>query len=230
MEIGTYSIPEPYRLPSLVNDIRTIYNKFESKEVDLDTLAPILGHKSAKSGAFTSKLASMRAYNLIDGRGKVRVTETGRKIALPSPNKPDEQNEGLIEAVNNIPLWRELYQKLTKVGKPLSPTDFWVEIRQICSVAPEEAQNKAELVRKAYLEDIKDISVPKQGEKQTMSGTQNGGQGAGSVTPQATINTEVISFEGGALRVTLPKENIKDSWKRVKKMVDAYFGTDKDKD
>lgn len=42
------------------------------------------------------------------------------------------------------------------------------------------------------------------------------------------INIEVISFEGGALRMSLPAENIKVAWKKAKKMVDAYFGTEKE--
>lgn len=229
MKIGTYAIPDVYRLPALIQDLKTMYNKFESRDVDFDTLASIMGHKSAKSGAFTQKITNMKAYHLIDGRGKVQVTETGRKIALP--NNIDELNEGLIEALTSIPLWREIYDKFTKIDKQLPTSDFWVEIRQICGITPDEAQNKAEIVKKTYLEDIKDIKVPKQGEKPDMNETKTEVktevQSAGVTIPiSSTVITEVISLEGGTLKLILPKDNIQETWKRAKKMVDAYFGVD----
>ena len=78
MKIGNYSIPDK-RIPALLDDLKTMYNKFEQRDIDPVTLAPMLGHKGSKSGGFLQKIADMRAYNLIEGRGKVRVTETGRR-------------------------------------------------------------------------------------------------------------------------------------------------------
>lgn len=183
-------------LSSLLEPTKAMFNKFETTEVDLMTLAPFLGHKSARSGAFLRKLTDMRAYNLIDGRGKVKVTEIGRKIALPSRDKLDEANEGMIEAITSIPLWRELYQKFTKNGKELPTDEFWLELRQICGVTPEDAKNKADSVKKAYLEDIRLIKVIKQEEKTDSERTQTSGQVAGGTIPQDVLGRFTIKDVG----------------------------------
>ncbi|MDV3244427.1 MAG: hypothetical protein LYZ66_04535 [Nitrososphaerales archaeon] len=229
MKIGNYEVPDMRLHPTLTDSIKTMYNKFAQAEVDFVTLAPVLGHKTANSGSFTTKLAMMRAYRLVDGRGKARVTDTGRKIALPTQGT-EEENEGYIEAVTNVPLWKELYEKYTRSSSDLPDADFWLILRQITGVTPEEAKTKAETVRKAYLEDIRRIRVPKQGETKPSSEPQSGGQGLVGTKPSPTINEEVISFEGGALRLTLPKENITQTWKKARRMIDAYLGTTKDKD
>ena len=112
MNIGDmFSIPDT-RLPSLITDLKTMYNKFVQNEVDYATLASVWGHKNARSGTFLAKKSTMIAYGLIEGRGKVHVTETGRKIAQIPQNKK-ELNEGLIEAISRVPLWKELFEKFT---------------------------------------------------------------------------------------------------------------------
>jgi len=223
LNIGTCYIPDIRLNPSLIQSVEIIYNKFESRDVDYETLAPLLGHASSMSGAFTSKMAVMRAYNLIEGRGKVRVTETGRKIALP--NTSSERNEGLIEAVTSIPLWKELWERYTKFGKDLPTSDFWLELRQICGISPEEAQRRAEYVQKAYLDDIQGIEVPKTSGVEPATGIQQG-QPVGPMpqpTPQvAPITAEVISFRDGGIEIRLPKERLKETWEKVKRMVDIF--------
>ncbi|HEV2226753.1 MAG TPA: hypothetical protein VGR56_08125 [Nitrososphaerales archaeon] len=225
MKVGTYEIPDMRLNPTLTDAVKTMYNKFGEGEVDYITLAPVLGHKTSNSGSFIMKIANLRAYRLIDGRGKVKVSDIGRKMAFPKQGT-DEENQGYIEAVSNIPLWKELYEKYTKVNASLPADDFWIILRQITGVTPEEAKTSAETVKKAYLDDARLIRAPKQAEKME---TNTSGQGAGGDrTSPPPISTEVISFEGGALRMSLPAENIKVAWKKAKKMVDAYFGTEKE--
>lgn len=215
MKIGKSSIPDVRLFPTLVNSVKLMYNKFESREIDYDTLATLFDHKSAKSGAFLMKISYMKAYNLIDGRGKVRVTEIGRKIVLP--NNPDEENNGIIQAISSIPLWKTLFDKYTKNEKELPTNNFWVDVREICGVSPEEAQNKAEWVRKAFLEDTINISMKKQIDSgDNMDNKQDH-------IPPAT--KELISFDEGTLQLILPKESFtKESWEKFKKMVDIYLG------
>jgi hypothetical protein len=224
MKVGTYSIPDLYQLyPVVIDNIKTIYNKFETREIDLETLAPVLGHKSV-NGAFNNKIAAMRAYHLLEGRGKVRVTETGRMITLPQT--PDEANTALIQAVTSIPLWKIFYEKYTKVGKEIQADDFWIDLRQISGLTPEEAQTKAAAVKKAYLEDIHEIKVPKEGGTNTMNPKNQSGQGAGGeiVPPTTSPTVESISFADGAIIMTLPKENTASAWEKAKQMIDIYLG------
>jgi len=220
MEVGSYSIPEMRLFPSPIEAVKTMYNKFETKEVDYTTLASVLGHKSSRSGSFTAKTTVLRAYNLIDGRGKVHVTETGRKIADPASSE-SVRNDGMIEALTAIPLWKDIFAKYTKAGKELPASDFWLVLREICLVSSEEAQNKSELVRKAYLEDISKIRPPtKTGGDSNMN--DQGQQGGGQMPA-----IEMISFRDGGVELRLPKENLGATWEKAKQMIDIYLGIQK---
>jgi len=219
VDIGTYSIPDMRLHPTLVSDVKTMYSKFEQKDVDYTTLASVLGHKTARSGSFTAKMSTMRTYDLIEGRGKVHVTETGKKIAQIPPN-PKELDEGLIEALTNIPLWKEIYEKYTKVGEELPTSDFWLVLREICRISPEEAQNKAEMVRKAYLEDVADIKPLEGGGFEDMGTGQAIQQPVQSSVPSTGIET----FKIGDIEIKLPKEGLKEAWEKAKKIIDIYVG------
>lgn len=224
LDVGTFTIPDT-RLQSLIPDLKTMYNKLEQNDVDYTTLASVWGHKNARSGTFTAKKAMMITYGLIEGRGKVHITGTGRKIAQ-TPVNAKELNEGLIEAVTNIPLWKELYEKYTKVGKELPSSDFWLDLRQICRVSPEEAKNKAEIVRKAYLEDIKDIESPKGGDSD-MGDDQNVETGDAGAQPRSGMSRE-LSFitdgESEGIELRLVGEDLKEKWKKFRAVIDAYVG------
>jgi hypothetical protein len=151
MKIGNKTIPEN-RLPSLIEAVKTLYGKFSTKEIDDETASRLLGHTTSRSGAYIQKRADLRAFGLIEPRGPIKVTEVGRKVSYP--NNTREEQEGLIQAISNIELWKLIYEKYTKKGLT-PPSDFWTDIREWTGLPPEEAKNAAEIVRKAYLEDIK---------------------------------------------------------------------------
>ena len=153
MRIGDKTIPEN-RLPSLIEAVKTLYGKFGSEEKDNETVSGLLGHKTTRSGTYIQKRADLRSFGLIEPRGAIKVTETGRKVTYPDNQK--EEQEGLIQALFNIPLWKLIYEKYTKKGISL-PSDFWTDIREWTLLPPEEAKNKVKIVIKAYLEDIKYI-------------------------------------------------------------------------
>jgi len=153
MKVGTKVIPEN-RLPSLIEAVKTLYGKFSSNEIDDETASRILGHTTSRSGAYIQKKADLRSFGLIEPRGAVKVTEIGRKVSYP--DDVSEEQDGLINAISNIELWKLIYEKYTKKGLTL-PSDFWTDIRVWTEIPPEEAQKSAEILRKAYLEDIKYI-------------------------------------------------------------------------
>jgi hypothetical protein len=200
-----------------------MYNKFEQSEVDFTTLASVWGHKNPKSGTFLSKKAAMMTYGLIEGRGKVRVSETGRKIAQTPPQKK-ELNDGLIETISKIPLWKEVFDKYTKIGKELPTTDFWLTLRQICHVSPEEAQNKAEMVRKAYLEDITGIESPKGGDSNMDDRNDKSSEELEDQQPRAPQISKELSFlADGGLELKLLGANAKEKWKKYEAVINAYL-------
>lgn len=153
MEWGTKKVPKN-RLPSLIGDVKTIYSRFGDKEIDHETISSLLGYSSKKSGTYMQKIADMRSFNLIEPRGNVKVTEIGRKVSYS--NNLREEQEGLIQAIKSIELWKLIFEKYTKKGLRLS-SNFWTDIQKWTKLPPEKAKIAAENIKKAYLEDIKYI-------------------------------------------------------------------------
>jgi hypothetical protein len=151
MEIGDKTVPET-RLSTLIPSVKALYGKFSSQEIDHETAASLLGHATPRSGAYRQKIADLRSFDLIDSRGSVRVSEIGRKLSYP--NNPEEETQGLIEAISNVELWKLLYEKYTAKRIEL-PSDLWIDLRTWTGLPPETAKNKADFVRKAYYGDIK---------------------------------------------------------------------------
>lgn len=183
MKIGNKSVPTT-RLPELIDAVKTIYGKFGSKEIDDDTVSRLLGHSTSRSGAYKQKIADMRSFGLIDPRGNVRVTERGRKVSYPNNQK--EEQEGLIEAISGIELWKLIYDKYTKKGLTF-PSDFWTDIRVWTGLPPEEAKNQAKSVKKLYLEDIKYIKPEFESEKEGAE------LGAEKVDTSTAISEDVLA-------------------------------------
>ena len=150
MRIGRYGVP-PIRLyPTLIDAIRRLYSRFQDNEVsDLNEVATALGHTSAKSGALLLKLTALRAYGLIDGRGKIHVSELGASLAYPKDRSEEEKT--LERAVTNIPLWKELYLRF---GATLPKQGFAEELAKITGATLEEAKAKEEWIRRAYQDDL----------------------------------------------------------------------------
>ena len=156
MRIGRYTVPNLRLYPMLVEAVKLLYNEFSLNDIDnLDTAAKVLGHVSAKSGAFLQKVATLRAYGLLEGRGKVRVTGLGRALAYPTSR--EEEAKAIEEAIKNIPLWRELYSRF---GIELPKENFWATLAEVAGLDDDEAHDKEEWVRRAYLTDTRNLRRP----------------------------------------------------------------------
>jgi len=191
MDVGkNYSYPDIRIYPTLTDIVKKIHGKFENQRIkDKEMLAKFLGHTGV-TGAFNARMAALRAYGLIEGRGYVKITETGRKIALPDSSKPNEADEGLLEAVLKVPLWRVFYDRWTSKGEELPESSFWVDLKEIAGIVPDEARKIANQVRKAYLDDIRYVKAIKKPKKR-VSGMDTEGKfdtsTATSIDAQADI-------------------------------------------
>ena len=108
IKIGNYSIPDLRLIPNLRDDVKKIYDAHKLTEPDNDTaVANLVGHKSAKSGAWFSKLADMRLYGLMEPRG-LKLTKLAENLLYGTEN---EQENAMTEAVMNIALWKVLYSE-----------------------------------------------------------------------------------------------------------------------
>jgi hypothetical protein len=188
----------PIRLyPTLIDAIRRLHSKFQDAEVsDLDEVATTLNHISAKSGAFLLKLTALRAYGLIDGRGKIHITELGSTLAYPKARSDEEV--ALEKAATSIPLWKELYFRF---GVNLPKQGFAEELAKITGASIDEAQAKEDWIRRAYQDDLLPL-VSKSSVKEEVQVKQQ-------TKPEEKL-TEYIELTAGEIHLKMPltKEGI----------------------
>lgn len=212
VRIGNYQIPTYRLFPKVAEAIEKIYGEYVLDEAtDADTVAKLCEHKSANSGAWLYKLADMRAYGLIEKRA-IKVTPLAEKFT--SGIKEDKQ-KAINEAIMNIPLWREFYEKF---GEQLQESNFWVQLQKFTSVPNIEAQKHADSVRKAYLGDIR-YYKPEIDDIDGDDGVDND-----AIDMKTAIPIGLEEFRFGSIRIWLPTEGTQEAWDKTKKMLDIYLG------
>jgi hypothetical protein len=153
MKLGSFEIPEKRLVPDELADIKKIYDSVKSDEISSKDLSIMLGYKHPTATSFYMRLNSMVSYGLLEGRGTFRVSALGKDLAYPE-NEIHEKNMK-NKAILNVSLWKELYQKYQK----LLPTDsFWVNLKNITGIEPQEAQIVEKQIKKWYVEDISNVS------------------------------------------------------------------------
>jgi len=150
MKIGDWVIPQN-RLATSLHDIKKIYEQFKSDETSNDLIAHTL-NQAPRGGAFLQKMADLRAYGLIEGRGgKIRVTELGKQATY---GHSQERATALEKIIKNIPLWGILFDKY---GTSIKEENFWIDLVQITGAERLDAQKQANFIRNAYIMDVKNI-------------------------------------------------------------------------
>lgn len=152
MLLGTYEVPE-FRIDTLQDDIKKVYDSILSDEIGSNDLAKMLGYAANTSGNFYRKTSSMQYFGLLEGRGTFKVSELGKGLA--HPESEEDKKRLLNQAVFHVKLWNEIYKKWKKDP----PTDnFWVQIKNITGIESPQAQKISSQVRKWYLDDVANIS------------------------------------------------------------------------
>ena len=153
MKLGSFEVPERRLVPDTIADVKKIYDAIKSDEIQSKDLSQIFGYKYATATSFYMRLNSMVSYGLLEGRGTFRVSDLGKSLLYPE----NEKQEKILKtkAILNVTLWKELYQKFQK-SPPVD--NFWVQIKNITGIEPQQAQDVEKQVRKWYLEDVTHIS------------------------------------------------------------------------
>ncbi len=193
MKIGTYSYPL-FRLNTLLKDTKIIYEKFGRKEITREHIAQVLGN-TATSGGFSQKVADLRTYGLLSGSaGRYSVSDIGVKATF---GNEIEKKEALGKAVRLVDLWVAIYEKCGI--EPIQDT-FWLDLAEITGIERPESQNKADAVRKAYMEDAKYILTvkapsgkPESKNDEPAKGSEKGSEGARDRRPKVET-TESAGF------------------------------------
>jgi hypothetical protein len=225
-------IPE-FRLLALLEDLKNLYGQVGSKEVGHGVAAQTWKHASPKSGAFKSKLGSMRVYGLIEGKVNFRVTALGGIIAR-SQNE-EEYNQAIVRAIRNVPLWNILYEKYTNQNRNLTTNELKYDLESEYDLPPNDAEQKAQAVLKEYNEDLKAIrrfqytkeSMMIDSTRQEPSSTVLQPNINDKTTPppppdnQKKEDLERITFEN--MTLFIPRQNLEEAWDLFKDYMQVYL-------
>jgi len=148
MKLGNYAFPD-VSLSESVNDAKRIYDRFKDEEVDPKLISETIAYRG---GAFISRLAALRKYGLVSPRGRIRITDLGKKITYP-PSR-DEELSAVEEAAKNVELFKVLYDKF---GIELPKEKFWVNLVNITGAEAPDAQAKEDTIRQIYMDSIKPL-------------------------------------------------------------------------
>ena len=103
-KLGPYSYPD-IRFGDAVEIAGRILTKFKGT-VSVKGLAWELGMAEG-SGTLFAKVAAMRDFGLIEGRGELRISQLAQRVLHPST--PEEGQEARAEAFQRVDLLRQLY-------------------------------------------------------------------------------------------------------------------------
>lgn len=148
MKLGNYAYPD-ISLSESINDAKKIYDRFKDEEVDSQLISETIGYRG---GTFLQRLSALRKYGLVNPRGKIRVTDLGKKITYPA--NQDVELSAIEEAVKNVELFKILYDKF---GMELPKEKFWVNLVNITGAEAPDTQAKENTIRQIYTDSIKPL-------------------------------------------------------------------------
>ena len=137
---GKLTVDDAVRVAEIL--VEELDGKVSSKQV----FAEALGHSTAKSGSYITKVADARNYGILPKQG-LKATDLAYRIAHPKDDA--EYREAIFEMHQNISLLSELYDYLD--GKE-PPSSLWSVLTEITGANRNEAKEAADDIRVLYEE------------------------------------------------------------------------------
>jgi hypothetical protein len=212
----------PYiKLSRAIEIARRICESPYKGEISVSGLAQEL-KMSEKGGGFLYLVASLRDYGLVEGTGTLRATEIARKIVAGTP---EEMSKSRAESFLKVELFKSLKEK---IGTEVPETEqFSVILRDLTKADPLKVKNVAETIRNLYLDGVPYIKALEEARKEEIKMTKETATAQVDMPIAKPPTLEELKF-GENVRIWLPKENIKEEWKKAKKMVDIYLGIEEE--
>ncbi len=155
MKIGKYVVPNRgMRMRDSLQNALKLYDEYKTNTITKlngdDGIAKTFGYSGANNGSYTKSIAALKDYGFLEKAGASEFRVSNIAIDAQFGTK-EEKKDALITALNNIPLWKQLYDNF----KDKVPDDpIWLKIRNITGVMSDEAQKVESFVREAYTDDI----------------------------------------------------------------------------
>ena len=196
-KLGPYSYPD-IRFGDAVEIAGRILSKFKGT-VGVKGLAWELGMAEG-SGTLFAKVAALRDFGLVEGRGELRISPLAQRILHAA--SPEEGREARAEAFQRVELLRQLYHRFD--GEIPDDLSVLVGLEEITKAPRDEIVRRAPLIQKHLTDAVRVLGRLQLSDKPTEpSGkSQNIYSTPGVASPVITFPAEGASAaEGGGLVV-----------------------------
>ena len=189
-KLGPYTYPD-IRFGDAVEISGRILNKFKGT-VSVKGLAWELGMAEG-SGTLFAKVAAMRDFGLIEGRGELRVSPLAQRVLHPST--PEEGQEARAEAFQRVDLLRQLYGRFE--GEVPDDMSMLVGLEEITRASRDEIVRRAPLIQKHLTDAIRVLGRPVVADKKPeYSGVNQSLLGNGTVLGPSGVPAGSESIDG----------------------------------
>lgn len=140
-KLSTYSYPD-IRFGDAVEITRRILDKFRGT-VSVKGLAWELG-MAENSGTLFAKVAALRDFGLVEGRGELRVSALAQRILHPA--SPQEGRDARAQAFQRVDLLQTLYERFE--GEAPEDSSLLVALEEITRAPRDEIVRRFTLIQK----------------------------------------------------------------------------------
>jgi len=201
-KLGQYTYPD-IRFGDAVEISGRVLTKFKGT-VSVKGLAWELGMAEG-SGTLFAKVAAMRDFGLIEGRGDLRISSLAQRVLHPAT--PDEGRAARAEAFQRVDLLRQLYARFE--GEVPDDMSMLVGLEEITKASRDEIVRRSPLIQKHLTDAIRVLGRPvKQEGVPEYSSKEQNISGAHSDSPviQAPVNvpSNVLYLAAGERNLSVP--------------------------
>ena len=204
-KLGPYNYPD-IRFGDAVEIAGRILSKFKGV-VSVKGLAWELGMAEG-SGTLFAKVAALRDFGFVEGRGELRITPLAQRVLHPSSTEDGQGARG--EAFQRVELLRQLYVRFE--GEVPDDMSLLVGLEELTKASRDEIVRRAPLIQKHLTDAVRVLGRMKLAEKPEHSGVAQNmtakGERAASAVATAPENGIELSAGGRTLSVPLSAEYI----------------------
>ena len=152
-KLGPYTYPD-IRFGDAVEIAGRVLSKFKGV-VSVKGLAWELGMAEG-SGTLFAKVAAMRDFGLLEGRGELRVSPLAQRVLHPANTR--EGQEARAEAFQRVDLLRQLYDRFE--GEVPDDMSLLVGLEEVTRASRDEIVRRAPLIHKHLTDAIRVLGRP----------------------------------------------------------------------
>lgn len=197
-KLGPYTYPD-IRFGDAVEIAGRVLTKFKGT-VSVKGLAWELGMAEG-SGTLFAKVAALRDFGLVEGRGELRVSALAQRVLHPA--SPEEGQAAREEAFQRVELLRQLYARFE--GEVPDDMSLLVGLEEITRAARDEIVRRAPLIQKHVTDAVRVLGRPVQAGKKTEHSGANQQNPAPAPAPATmTPDSRSIQLAAGERQLSVP--------------------------